>query len=396
MINSKRLVTIFISLLLVICVFFPGDTLNLNVVFWGGACAFGLNAFISSIKNKKYSYVIVMGTLYPFLLMVWSSLINGDVSAAISGAYCPVYILLVVLIGYYEIDYEKILMIMLKILALLTVCILVFDLLGVIDVNRGIVNSFVYEYDMGIMGKSPRYASYYKIFFKSSPLLVLLFPYCMRRKQYFMVGIAFMAMIISGTRANILVGLVILLVEIFSIWDSNWKNKTVIIICTCIFLILLLPNLSSLWHDMMNTQGAIGSDQVRYGQLESFLEVLSDPGNLIFGQGFGSTFWDSGRMSYTSSSEISYLDLLRKIGLVWFIPFIYFIIVPFKFQIDKYVKIVYLGYLAVAFTNPVLFSTTAFVMYIYLYSKHYQSIKRSNLLRNSGISVKMVKKQQSI
>lgn len=372
MINSKRLVTIFISLLLVICVFFPGDTLNLNVVFWGGACVFGLNAFVSSIKKGKYSYIIIMGTLYPFLLMIWSSIITGKISAAISEAYCPVYILLFVLIGYYEIDYEKIVMIMLKILAILTVSIFLLDFLGMIDVNSGFINSFVYKYDMGIMGKSPMYANYYKIFFKASPLLVLLFPYCMKRKQFFMVGIVFFALVISGTRANMLVGAMLLLIGIISIWQKNKKSQIIIIGVILLLFLMIFPQILIMLEDIMNATGSVNSDTVRIGQIRSFFDVLSNPQNLILGQGFGSEFWDAGRMMYSFSSEISYFDLLRKIGLIWFIPFAYFILKPFKFQIDIYIKLTYCGYLLIALTNPLLFSTTAFVMYIYLYSKQYQ------------------------
>lgn len=372
MINSKRLVTIFITLLLVICVFFPGDTLNLNVVFWGGACIFGLNAFVASIKKGKYSYIILMGTFYPLLLMVWSSIITGKISASISEAYCPVYILLVVLIGYYEIDYEKILIIMLKLLAILTVSILLFDFVGLIDVNSGFINSFVYKYDMGIMGKSPMYANYYKIFFKASPLLVLLFPYCMKRKQFFMVGMAFFALVISGTRANMLVGAILLLMGIISIWRENKKNQIIIIGVILLLFLAIFPQIIVMLEDIMNATGSVSSDTVRIGQVRSFFDVLSNPQNLILGQGFGSEFWDAGRMMYTSSSEISYLDLLRKIGLIWFIPFAYFILKPFKFKIDIYIKLTYCGYLMIALTNPLLFSTTAFVMYIYLYAKQYQ------------------------
>ena len=378
-IGKKELVSFLIVLLLIICIFFPGDTLNLNVVFWAAACLVGIEAFVSSIRNKKYSYIIFMGTVFPFMVMVWSFIITGNITDAITGAYCPVYILLVVLIRFYNINYEKKLMVMLEILALFTICILLLDIMGVSDVNTGGVNTFVYKYDMGVMGKSSAYAVYYKIFFKTSPLLLLLFPYCMKEKNYFMIAIVFFALVISGTRANIFVGVVVLLFGIFNLWNKNKKSKMIIVVGSLVILLLLFPTMYEIFRDMMYTEGSISSDEIRNGQLYSFFKVFSNPSNLILGQGFGSEFWDSGRMAYVSSSEISYLDLLRKMGLICFIPFAYFVLKPFKFKINLYLKVVYMGYLIIALTNPLLFSTTAFVMYIYLYSEEYKINENANL-----------------
>ena len=77
-------------------------------------------------------------------------------------------------------------------------------------------------------------------------------------------------------------------------------------------------------------------------------------------------------MEYTTSSEIAYLDLIRKIGLILFVPFMIFVLKPFKFKIPIHDKLAYAGYLVVCFTNPLLFSSTAYVLYILLYSKYYK------------------------
>ena len=75
----------------------------------------------------------------------------------------------------YHIDFEKILYRILMILLGCYLFVLVTDLLGIFDINSSVLRRFFYQYEMGYMGKSTSYSFYYKFFWKTCPLLLLLF-----------------------------------------------------------------------------------------------------------------------------------------------------------------------------------------------------------------------------
>ena len=96
------------------------------------------------------------------------------------------------------------------------------DIAHVFDANGNnfIRNSF-YRFDMGLMGKSPAYSSYYRIFFKASPLLVLLLDDSITKNKKSWIVIAFAALWFSGTRANVFSALIILFFR-YVFFSSFW------------------------------------------------------------------------------------------------------------------------------------------------------------------------------
>ncbi len=357
---------------LFICIFFPGDPYNVKLVFFFLACILGIRIFIFQMRKGRYGYVLIMGIFYPIAIASCSFILTGGASEAISGAYPAALLLLVILVREYGIPYEKYMMLLLQVMAAATIMIVVLDFIGLISVNgSSFLRDSFYRYGMGLMGKSPAYAAYYKVFFKASPLLLVLLPYCFEKNKFFMAGVTFVALVFSGTRANIFVAAIIFLFGCFNAWSENkdyykWKLSFGILILAG--LAGCLPFIFELVLKMMSTAGAVSSDAVRAGQYASFMFVFSDSIKLICGMGFGSEFYDMGRMAYSAASEISYFDLLRKIGLIWFVPFLFFIIRPFFWKIGIHLKAAYMGYLLAATTNPLLYSSTAYVLYIYLYT----------------------------
>lgn len=366
-IDFKR---ILLALFLLICIFFPGDPLQLKIIFFVLLVLLEIGTILICFKQNKHTYIFIMGLFYPLFLMLQSSIVYGDVYAAIQGAYPGLLLLLVIIIYENDLPFEKYVVILLKLLALLTIFIVVIDFIGAIDINQeGFIRNLIYQYDMGIAGKSTSYAMYYKVFFKASPLILLLIPYAFENDEKRWAVLAVVALLFSGTRANIIVGVVVFIFGFINIWSEknhrtyNQIVKSLIVIC---MVLAMMPALIEVVQDMMGTAGSLSSDAIKRGQLYSFLKVFSDPLNLIFGQGFGSSFYDAGRNAYSTASEISYFDLLRKIGLISFIPFVVFLVKPFLSNIGVHLKVAYVGYLLVAVTNPLLFSSTAYVLYTYL------------------------------
>lgn len=370
-IGKNIIYKILISAFMFICIFFPGDPYHLKIPFFIMSCLFGYNAFLHDIFTHKNSYLYIMGICFSLAIMISSIMTGGNIYESVAGAYPATLILLVPVIEYYEIPYKKYMITLLTMLAVLTCTIVFFDIIGFIDLNSGVLREFIYNFDMGLMGKSTAFAAYYKLFFKASPLLLFLIPYAFESKKFWLVVITVLALFFSGTRANIFVATCLCFFGCINIWDGNkskFKRNLIIAIFSIMILLATLPFLMYQYQTLMGTTGSIASDSIRMGQLHSFLTHFSELDNLLLGDGFGTLFYDGGRNKMTFSSEISYFDLLRKIGLMWFIPFMVFVLKPFKRNLSLHVKLTYLGYLLVATTNPLLFSSTAYILYIYLYS----------------------------
>ena len=373
---KNGIMTFFLVGFLLICLFFPGDPYHIKLLFFAAACIYGIGTLAHQFKCGRYGLIFLMGILYPAAIIISSAIMTGNVSAAASGGYPAVLIVLVILINEDQIPYEKLLMVLLQLMVLATLALIAMDAVGIYSVNApNIIRNAFYGFDMGLMGKSPEYAAFYKVFFKASPLMIMLLPYCFRNRKYLMACLTLLALVFSGTRANILVGMVVFLFGCIDIWSSgekNYKLRLLVFVLAIAAIVMVIPTAVEMVGNMMNAAGSVSSDAVRSGQLGSFLQVFSRPGYFLFGMGFGSEFYDAGRMAFSADSEISYLDLIRKIGFLMFLPLLLFILNPFRWKMGTHTKLAYLGYLLSAFTNPLLFSSTAYVLYIYLYSKYYR------------------------
>ena len=133
-------------------------------------------------------------------------------------------------------------------------------------------------------------------------------------------------------------------------------------------------------------------NQLKYGRSEEikleaiysiFNHMNAAPYRYIFGSGVGSYFYSSGRNALVDVVEVSFFDYFRQVGVVGFSLFIYFLVRPMKwlYKNQKWVLICLLGYLAVAFTNPLLVTSTSFMAYVLILCNGFGDFRMS-LMRN--------------
>lgn len=181
--------------------------------------------------------------------------------------------------------------------------------------------------------------------------------------------ILFMGLVISGTRANILSALLIIF-SLFLFWTFFEKKATffftsfmcVFFLLVCIVVFLLL-----------NQEGDF-SLNIKQLHIKSFKHLfISNPLKFFFrGMGPGGNFYSEGFKAITSLTELSYLDLIKDFGVLVTCVFIFLFVFP-AFQVlhnnynssfEKSCLVVpYLAYLFIAGTNPLLISSTGFIVY---------------------------------
>lgn len=377
-ISNRKIVAAAFSIFVMVCVLFPADFHHLKQISFFVVIVAGMKKLLRGFPQRKYQFVYFMGIIFPVCTIVQSILRGSTPGGAVSGGYTAILFLLLVIIREYDINYEKLIIFALKIIAFATVFIVLLDVVHIIDVNADTaIRRFMYGYGIGLMGKSPAYSTYYKVFIKTSPLLLILLNYCIDNKKKVMTFITIVAMFLSGTRANLFVMLVFLVFKIFTLNSDKLQGKLGKVFL--IFAILIggvagIEIIINILYKIMNTTGSIDSDTVRMGQIKGMLEVFDDPVRIIFGAGYGNNIlFDYGRNTYVTDFELAYFSLFAKIGLFWFGIFMIFLCVPFFKKIKMDYKVMYLGYLAIAFTNPLLYSSTAFLLYIYMYNMIFEN-----------------------
>ena len=370
-ISKIKFLNFILTLFIIICLFFPADFYNLKKITFGLLIMIGINKILY-LFSAKYRSVFFMALIFPLGTILYSMLLGSSFSDAFSSGYAGILFLLLIVVCEYNIDYESILIRCLKFLCYAIILIALLDFFNIYDVNAmNPVRAFIYENQMGVIGKSESYASYYKLFFKTSPLLIVLLYYSFEKKKWIDIFFCFSALVLSGTRGNIFVAFILSIIMVFTYETRTRKQrklKKIFIGVTVLAGILLAPMVIRLGVDMMNASGSIASDAVRLGQLQGLAMELNDPLKILLGVGYGnSLMMDYGRGYMTEDFEWAYFSLLLKVGLIWFIAYMIFLIRPLFSKIKLSMKILHFGYMAITFTNPLLYSSTAMLMYIYIF-----------------------------
>lgn len=243
--------------------------------------------------------------------------------------------------------------------------------------------------------------TYASLFFSTSPLLVFPLSFYTYRflfhnkkiRNLLLSLLVLITMVLSGTRANIFSGF--LIVGLLFIYWLYIKISKLFILIIPIFLILVIPVVVS----TLSINGIDQSNKIKLGHLNSYIELYEDhPLYLLTGQGIGGTFYSEGSRAVIEKTELTYLETIRLFGLPLSLFFYYLLCVPFflflrniKYMPDKiYFFLAYFFYLVIAGTNPLLMSSTGFLVLVSVYSKVLIYMKQIRLFKFSFLSAKNI------
>lgn len=351
---------------------FPNDIFSLKKIVFVLLLLLNFSIILSSLR--KASVCSVYGFVFPLLLWIYSFVLMFDIITPFLRVFCCFMLLLLIPIMVYEIDFEVILTKLSWIIVFVTLTVLILDLFNILDINgNNFLRNFWYNNEIGMMGKGHIYSGYYKIFMKSSPILCFTLFKEAKEKKYIKMILILLTLLVSGTRSNMFFPIAMLIICFF-IEQKGDNRRLLKVVFALIMVVISIGYIDSIWASFRETfieKGSL-SDSVRLGHLDGLIESYKrNPINIFIGTGMGSSFYSYGSNSYANSIELSYLDLFRQMGIVFFMAFMYFLIKPlFGNFIDISTKCAYIAYLLIAATNPLLFSSTAFMVYIYIYFKY--------------------------
>ncbi len=368
--DTNKLLVIF---LLFSMVFTPSDSMNIKIFSLLTLLIINLNVIVRYVFKYENSIILFYGMIFPMGLIIISTIINQfNLMTSISIAYIMFYLLLIPILFYYKIDYEGILLKALMLMAIVITLSGLLDLFGIYNLNNNIIMTFLKENNEAKVGLWPATTFGYVIFLKASPLLIILIGYTLRHKRYILLMITILAMAFTGTRANLYA--LFLVICVYYLYFEKLKISKIVIIFLAVLIFLL--NINNIIEFITNASYRKEySDITKYNHIISIAYFLNEhPLYIVTGSGLGSFFYSTGVMDYTNLTEIAYLDLFRQIGLIGFVPFVYFLVKPirclFIIKENNWIAISYIGYLLICFTNPLLFSSTPFTLYILVYLKY--------------------------
>lgn len=360
-----------VKVFVIICVIFPDDIFSLKKIIFIALILLNFCLILTHIKDNKF--ISFIGFYFPCLLICYSLILGTDFLTAFSRTFCCFMFLLIPIIKKYKINYQRMFLNSIYSIVFLTLFFFLGDILGVFNINSSFpLKDFFINSDVCILGKSVTYPLYYKVYFKTSPLVVFLLFYSLNRGKLITLILSFTTLLLSGTRANLYISLLAFIIYFFIYFKNTVYNIQIFKIIAFIVLIFLIVfNFNNIFEFLYNSIFVKGelSNMVRIGHLEGLIDLYKiHPEYLILGMGMGASFYSYSLNRYTSSIELPYIDLYRQMGLIFFLIFLAFILYPIKLlKKEKEITYAYIAYLLIAATNPLLFSSTAFLVYVYVY-----------------------------
>ncbi len=372
----ERINAVLLIVFLFNAIFFPADPFELKILSFCLLLLLNLKT-IFSIKNRFDAIIIFLGFVIPSFAIFVSCIQTGEIIANIRQGYVGYILLLLPVIKHYNFNYEKIFMLIMMGLAVLTIYMGTMHVLSIVYIRDNPFFTLFTETDCAMIGVGP---ALFKVvvFMKTSPIFVICVAYSLYQRKFGQAIIYLIALVFSGTRANLLVGLTVFIIGTILIQDK--QNLKRIMFAFLVILVLLIIDGRIVKEIMSLFSEKSSGDDVRSGTLSSILTGWAyNPLSIICGTGFSSSFFNQGLGESSIIVELSYWNLLRQVGILNFI----FIISAFLYPavklfddgvkerniLNKLVLILGLfGYMIIAYTNPLLYSSTGYVMLLFIYS----------------------------
>lgn len=373
--NAAQMRKCFFLLVMLSMVFFAYDKYNIKIAIFLLFVFANMGIILTKITDTgHYGMLTFMITVYPVFTVVVSTIMSGgDITNAIRAEYINLFLLLVFIIEEYQIDAQRVLFCALSVLVITILLIAGLDFLGIVDLYANPITRLTYSLMEGQITKSRYAIFYYVIFFNASPLLLFHFTYSLYKKKYLWTVLSFLAILFTGTRANIYIVIAIIPAYIFLITKNKSKKVLLAIICVAIAVM----GFGYMYEKIQVINYAKSSgDLIRANGVESLINCLNeDPFYWLFGMGHGTSYFSTGRMAFVNTSELSYLEMIRTVGITGTFPFLLFLFYPVKkifWSKYRWILLPYGALLATSIVDPFLHTSTSFIMYAIVYSTYYR------------------------
>lgn len=350
----------------------PADSLKLKLLSFVCILIININKILSFLTMKKNLFYTFFIVIFPLMLFVLSSLKNQDWIELVKFFYIFSYLLLIPICEYRGINLLKYFIYVLNVIAFIIVVSALLDRVGILTINTNPLLMFLNDAGEAQISVSQFAIFHYVIFLNASPLVLISFSYYLFKRNYSLALIHFLALIWSGTRANIYLGIAMILLYIF--FDKRIRIMKPLLVLGLIIIVILYGRRFYERVTRINWAKSYG-DEIRSLNLESIKLAMNNSwANYIFGMGARSYYFSYARNELINQSELSYVELLRQIGLIGLVPFMSFLIKPiYRLLTNKnftWLALSFALYLIKCYFDPFLFTSTGFILITVVYFEY--------------------------
>lgn len=363
-----RLNGMLLALFTFFAILMPADNLNIKIFIFSLLLVLNIKTIVFFLIDRKHLYYMFFTVIFPLLLFM-ISITRVPMGDVLAGVYIFSYIWLLPVILKYQIDYLKYILGALLIIALIICLSALLDKIGIMSISSNPLLVYLNTAQEAQISVSSNAIFTYVIFLNGSPLILILLLYSLFNNKIIWGIVAFMALLLSGTRANIYEALAIVAIY-FIFFVKNRVLKTIFII-SIIYISYRYSGVFLARVELMN-DAKLSGDAIRDSNYHSIIQSMNqNPMSYFLGNGIGSQYFSPARLGLISTSELSYFEFLRQNGLIGLSIFLVFILRPiipiFKDRKTRWICLAYIGYLILAYTDPFLFTATGFVIYLLVY-----------------------------
>lgn len=371
-IDKNTLHKVVFSIFLFFALFTPSDSLGIKLASFIFLLLINIEILLKFFLRKKNLYYLFFIVVFPLVLGCISLLRNPDIIGIIRYFYTFSYLLLIPICQSRNINYTAIFIKILNILTIIIVFSSLLDITGIMPILSNPLLSFLQSSGEAKISVSQYAIFYYVLFLNASPVILISFSYHIFNKNILWSILSLLALFFSGTRANIYFGLLILVIFLFM--NRQMKLVKPLIVGIVLFLVIKFSDVFLQKVEVINWAKSSG-DNIRTLNIKSILSVMNGKTlNYIFGLGARTYYYSLGRMNYVNESELTYLELLRQIGLVGLVPLIYFWVKPLIYFVKErknfWLFLSFSFYLIKSSVDPFLFTSTGFLLVTLVYFEY--------------------------
>ncbi len=385
-----KLIVFFLILLLIDCVFDPADkvfkikSLLFSIIF----LLFIFQKILMKegliVSKSLIQYLIIFVFIIPIVSIATYWIMENNPNYSESYKYFKTYLflLLTIILFTNKINILIPFVYVLNVLSIITVILFLIiyffnSQLGILILQFGEINDITYSGTRDFGG-----TTFAMVQFQSSPLILFNIAYytknlVIKTDKKKIVRIVFLlinisAMFLGATRNNMIIS--IFLPIIIILWYS--KNRFIYMLTSAFFLFFIVSKNIETVSGMFDKSEE--SNSIKLTFFDDYINLFKEPRVLLIGQGVGSSFFSSTR-GWTSNSELTYFELLRRLGVFLFFFTFIMLIIPLKNLFNKkeftdhYIYISYFLYLVMSFSNPLLMSSTGMILLSYVLNSNYKN-----------------------
>ena len=364
-INRKSINTFLIYVFVFVTALMPAESFNMKELLLGLIIITNIDTIINGFS--KYKYVLGFGVILPCWMLLVSVIAGGEIVDSIRSVYIFTFIWIPVIAIRFGIDLKRVFLNVTFYIAIIIDVFVILHASGIMPMQSNPLAMWLNESGNGQLSYGSVAIFYYVFFLNACPLTLFTLVDAMQNGNKVRIIVVILALMFSGTRANIYLGFVTIVAYLIVYKRNDWK-KYLLILCGGLLSVFVLIRIAPTMIEKIQIINSVKTygDELRARRTAAAVgEIFGNAKVFFFGMGANVPFRANGILNY--SSEMSYIEIWRIHGVISFLAIISMLVYLLLKNRKDANTIAYVGYLAICAADPFLMTSTGFLMVMYMF-----------------------------